>query len=141
VPTSASVKSVHQGIVTACRAGEILGFSFKAYSTGADPDTVRDGAGNVVTSVTRSAAGKYSVQLTKPYPRQLVAGVASLELPDGATADERAFVVSYTASTGILLIQILVDDGSPAVGDPTTTGRINFLGLFIGTGGNSLVQS
>lgn len=109
---------------------ELLAFSF---ATGASDSVVRDAAGNLVGSVTRTAAGKYTVQFNKPYPKQITAvGEPSVRQPAGTTAKAHCNVPSdtgYDAATGQFLVEIVVDDGTPAIEDPAAGSRVEVLAV------------
>jgi hypothetical protein len=137
------LKSLHQGITTGVRGAEVIAFSFRTNAASA-PDRIRDGAGNVVASVTSPAAGRYTVTLNQPRPVQMVAAVTELHRATAATTDLRSFVVrdSYNASTGTFEIDVLADDAAPAVDtNPTDDDVISFIGVFIRAGLNSIKQS
>lgn len=110
---------------------EVLSFSFQ---TGASPSVIRDGGGNLVASVSRPTAGNYTVQFEKPYPIQMVA-CADPTVHQAAGATSRAHVnvphdTGYNATAGTLQLQVVVDDGTPAIEDPAASSRISFIGVF-----------
>lgn len=111
---------------------ELIGFSFTADSAAGvtDPLTVEDGDGNTVAHVYRTAAGKWSVQLHDPLPRELVVQpMCSCDEATGATTvnDPHYVAASYSTTTGTFAIENTVNDGSPAIGDPADGSIISVL--------------
>lgn len=128
-------------LVSSIKGGELLAFSVRTNVASA-PDRIRDGKGNAVTSVTRTGAGTYEVQLTKPYPRQLIAWALAISTVAAATTDYavRLQVDSYSATTGKFVVQTVLNDGTNAVEDPPDDAVISFIGVFVPAGLNVLVQ-
>jgi len=119
---------------------EHAGFSFRCNVTD-PPDRIRDGGGNLVTSVVRTSAGKYTVTLNHPRPRQLIAVIADIH--QAAAAVTKVFVKvnvdSYSASAGTFVIETVLDDGTPAVDDNADNDVIHVIMLMQVT--NTLVQA
>lgn len=113
-----------------------LGCEFVCFSfaTGASDSVVRDAHGNTVASVTRTAPGKYTVKLEKPYPRQLIAvSDPAVRQPAGTVNKAHCNVMSDTgwdAALGEIKLEVIVDDGTPAIEDPAAGSRVEFIGYF-----------
>jgi hypothetical protein len=92
------------------------------------PNANWDGGANHILSVVRNSAGLFTVTLNKPYPRDLVSGEAHLHRASNVTTDIRAILVndSYSASAGTFQIFTLVNDGTPAIGEPDDNSTITF---------------
>lgn len=135
------LKSLHQGLVTAIKGAELIAFSFRAPTGTAD--RIRDGRGNIVASVSRTASGKYTITFVKPYPIQMVAGIVQASGADGLANIPHAFVVtdSYSKTAGTIQIQSNTDDGTPAVEDPANNTVFSFIGVFIRAGLNVMAQT
>lgn len=93
-----------------------VAFRFQT-NTSSAPSLVRDGRYGL--TVARTSAGLYTVTLPKPYPAQLIACVPGFAIATGGTADQQARYVrnSYNATTGTFQIMLLLDDGTPAIGE------------------------
>jgi hypothetical protein len=104
-------KQTNPGPVSAMRGAEVLGFSFRLTGAGTNPTNLRQGRANAIAAVTHSGvAGRFSVQLNKHFPRQLVACVTKLARAAGsATAVDARYVAdSYNPTTGQFLIEVIV---------------------------------
>lgn len=104
--------------LTACQDSVWYAFSFRT-NTSSAPDRLRDGQSGL--SVVRTSTGLYTVSLPKPYPAQAISIVAhGMCVPAaGGTADQQARYVrnSYSASAGTFQIVLILDDGTPALGE------------------------
>lgn len=103
--------------ITGCQDAIWYAFSFRT-NTSSAPDLLRDGRSGL--SVVRTSAGLYTVQLPKPYPAQCIAVCPTgLAIATGGTADQQARYVrnSYSNSAGTFQIMLLLDDGTPAIGE------------------------
>ena len=102
-----------------------LGFSFR---TDADnnPDAIRQEKGTYVTSVVRTAAGRYTVQLAGMIPRQLTYALVAQhnadESPTSATLPSLGYVKNLAVDTTLKQIEVCVmvanGAGAPGVGLP-----------------------
>jgi hypothetical protein len=94
----------------------LYAFRFQT-NTSSAPTLLRDGKAGV--SVVRTSAGLYTVTLPKPWPAQMVSCIAQLAPATGGTADQQARYVrnSYATATGTFQIMLLLDDGTPAIGE------------------------
>lgn len=102
-----------------------LAFSFEAQN-GAQPQVkIRDGKGGKVLSVTRGAAGVYTVALDKAYPLQIIpcgAGVsASGAMRNGQVEVDEA---SYSASAGTFTIRHALTGAPTTPADPANGDRV-----------------
>ena len=79
----------------------------------AAPDGITQASDGV--TIARASTGNYTITFpTNRRPLAMLWGNANFE---ESAADYSARVVSYTASTGVLVIEVYYDDGSPAVAD------------------------
>lgn len=104
-------------ILVGCMDAIMYPFSFRT-NTSNPPDQLRDGKAGV--SVVRTSPGLYTVQLPKPYPAQAVSICATgLAIATGGTADQQVRYVrnSYSSTTGQFQLMLLLDDGTPAIGE------------------------
>lgn len=94
----------------------LYAFRFQT-NTSSAPTLLKDGRAGI--TVVRTSAGLYTVTLPKPWPAQMVSCVASLAPAAAGTADQQARYVraSYSATTGTFQIMLLLDDGTPAIGE------------------------
>lgn len=89
-----------------------LDFRFQT-SSGADPDAVVGGAG-LIDDITNSS-GVYTITLAKEYRYStLVRCLAGVEDDVSHTAQ----YTSYDSSTGALVVTAVLQDGTPAAGEP-----------------------
>lgn len=103
--------------LSACQDATWYAFSFRTNTSNA-PDVLRDGKAGL--TVTRAGVGLYTVQLPKPYPAQVIAVCPTgMAIATGGTADQQARYVrnSYSATTGQFQIMLLLEDGTPAIGE------------------------
>lgn len=93
-----------------------VAFRFQT-NTSSAPTLIRDGRYGL--SVARTSAGLYTVTLPKPYPAQLISCVCGFAIATGGTADQQARYVrnSYSPTAGTFQIMLLLDDGTPAIGE------------------------
>lgn len=102
--------------LTGCQDAVWFAFRFQT-NTGSAPSLLKDGKAGL--TVVRTSAGLYTVQLPKPYPAQLIACVPNFAVATAGTADQQARYVraSYSATAGTFQIMLLLDDGTPAIGE------------------------
>jgi hypothetical protein len=102
--------------LTGCQDAVWYAFRFQT-NTSSAPSLLKDGKAGI--TVTRTSAGLYTVQLPKPYPAQMIACVTGLAVATAGTADQQARYVraSYSATAGTFQIMLLLDDGTPAIGE------------------------
>lgn len=124
--------SYNHGVVTSMKGPAIEAFRITGMHT--SPCTVADQCkANLVASVT-IATGVVTVQLNQPYPPALVAcftqyGSASAT-EDIITARPRE--AGYTASTGVLLIDLSNDDdvADPVAASPAAADELHVMAIF-----------
>jgi hypothetical protein len=87
-------------------------FNFTIDAAGA-VGTLSQGAGAFVTSVTKTATGRYTVQFAKPYPASIlfINPVLSIASPDGDLVVCQYKSGSYSASAGTFEICVADVDG------------------------------
>lgn len=104
--------------------------SFETDTTNA-PVNIRDGKSSIVTSVARTAAGRYTVTFARGLGR-LVAGTVGINAAAAGTSQAVSYV--YTdAIPSTLEIRTFLDDatsGVPALADLPDTDRVSFIGVF-----------
>jgi len=113
-------------------------FNFRTNGTSA-PDRIRDGGLNQVESVTRAAAGRYTVKLRQPYPLQVIDLCAELHEAQGyVTRLRKARIVrdSYDKAAGTFTVEVvgLADTAgatNAAVEDPASGDVICIRGEFL----------
>jgi hypothetical protein len=104
--------------------------SFETNDTAA-PTLVR---GRYIDSVVRTSAGLFQVQLQKPYPQQIIAGVASPDLPAAAGSGTACIAgvdcQAYNKTTGIVQLRAYSASTSATaavIDDPPVDARISFV--------------
>lgn len=115
--TNGKVRTSNKGLVT-------NKFSVAIGATGA-VGTIYQAAGNFVTSVTRTAAGVYTVQLNKLYPVRLIftnANIATPALGD-AMVVARFDANSYSATAGTFVVN--TTNTSAVAADPANGALLN----------------
>lgn len=101
---------LHAGPLTAHKGYELIAFQFRVNGTD-DPDGIVQGeCGRVETIV--ETTGVFTVQLAKPWPRQLVCPNAWLLTAHASTIEDAQYDLdSYDPATGIFTISCTTDDG------------------------------
>lgn len=107
-----------------------LNFRFQINGT-SDPDNIVPSKQGV-TDIVRDSTGLFSITLAKKYPT-MINCLVQVQLT--AVADAQAFVghvVSYTASTGVLVVRTCeVDgDGIPVADDPADNYWVHVSAVF-----------
>lgn len=90
-----------------------LNLRFQINGTG-DPDAYF-GSGGLVTDIVRDGAGAFSITLDKNYRFQDVI-VCHVGVEDDLDVDGK--YISWTQSTGVLVVNTVQYDGTPAAADP-----------------------
>jgi hypothetical protein len=127
------VKQLNPGPLCAARGGELISFAFRINGV-ANPDFLWQCAAGAVESVVIVAAGRYTVQFAKAYPRQIVHIVCQLAQ---ATANDTIEGVrykqdSYDPSTGTLELQTITDDGDGTLTVETVTDNtVVYVSMFV----------
>lgn len=119
----------------------LVAVSFEAQN-GAQPQVkIRQGNAQKVLSVTRGAAGVYTVQLDKNYYRQIIplgrGGVsASGAVRNGVVEIDEA---SYDKDAGTFTVRHALNAAPTTAADPANGDRVNF--AFIGTMAPNAIES
>lgn len=117
-------KALNAGLMTAARGAELIAFGFRIDGT-SDPDALWQCGSNAVTSVVRTSAGLFTVQMNKAYPREIVAGSVDVQVAAAVATGLTGFITrdSYDKATGIFTVGVKVDAGTatdPADNDIVT---------------------
>lgn len=105
-------------------------FRFNVGAAGAVGTIYQSGA-NFVTSVTKSAAGTYTVQLNQNYPVRVIRVVATVSAVavNDAVRHVRYKAGSYSATTGQFVI--FCSDNTPAAADPINGSEIHVVVEYV----------
>lgn len=130
----ATTKQLNPGVLSAARGGELIFFGFRINGV-SNPDSLWQCGSNAVVSVTRAAAGRFTVTLNKSYPREIVALVGgTVEELQAATTlfVPRMVRDSYSNTAGTFTLQTMADangDGAWAEADPTDNATVSVVML------------
>lgn len=100
----------HAGPLTAHNGYELIAFDFRVKGTD-DPDGLVQGMCGRVESITE-ASGVFTVQLARPFPRQLICAHAWLSTAHASTIEDAKYDIdSYDPDAGTFTISCVTDDG------------------------------
>lgn len=116
---------------------DLVAFRFRIDGTD-DPDGLFPGYQGI-TSVTRSSEGLFAITFDFKYPFML-ACVGAVESAVANTTGTAVQVISYTASTGVLLVSTTANDDG-LVDDPVDNAWVHLFCVMARQTGSYVVQS
>lgn len=121
----------NMGLATSMKGGAVEAVRVTFGASGA-PTLVDKGKSNLVLSVAKTATGRYTFTLNKPYPAYLVALEPSLSAATttGAFKFARYLEASYSATAGTFEVDICDTVGTPALVDPTSGTALDLVLVF-----------